>query len=72
MNPQEKRELAQSIRHIRDSFGVAILLIEHDMGLRHGHLRADHGSRPGPDHQRRPPAAVQNCPRVIQAYLGVE
>ena len=33
LNSQEKRELAESIRQIRDRFGVAILLIEHDMGL---------------------------------------
>src|SRR6478735_4040544 len=33
LNPQEKIELAKSIREIRDRFDVAILLIEHDMGL---------------------------------------
>ena len=33
LNSQEKGELAKSIRQIRDRFGVAILLIEHDMGL---------------------------------------
>ncbi len=33
LNSQEKRELAQAIRQIRDEFGVSILLIEHDMGL---------------------------------------
>ena len=33
LNSQEKVELAKSIRQIRDQFGVAILLIEHDMGL---------------------------------------
>ena len=33
MNPQEKIELMELIRFIRDRFGVGILLIEHDMKL---------------------------------------
>jgi branched-chain amino acid transport system ATP-binding protein len=70
LNPQEKGELAKSIRQIRDELGVAILLIEHDMGLvmdiceqitvlDHG-ITIAHG----------PPKAIQNDPTVITAYLG--
>lgn len=33
MNPTETRELMETIRQIRDMFGVGILLIEHDMAL---------------------------------------
>ena len=33
MNPQEKIELMNLIRFIRDQFDVGILLIEHDMKL---------------------------------------
>ena len=33
MNSQEKRELVQTIRKIRDTYHLAILLVEHDMEL---------------------------------------
>ncbi len=33
LNDSETRELTETIRRIRDEFGVTILLVEHDMGL---------------------------------------
>ncbi len=33
MNPSETAELLETIRNIRDDFGIAVLLIEHDMSL---------------------------------------
>ena len=53
MNPQEKVELMDLIRFIRDQFGVGILLIEHDMKLVMSDLRADHRAGPRRDDRRR-------------------
>ena len=33
LNDIETKELTETIRRIRDTFGVTILLVEHDMGL---------------------------------------
>ena len=72
LNPQEKRDLQQLIDQLRKEFGVAVLLIEHDMSLVMGVsdriLVMEHG---------KPittglPDEVRNDPRVIKAYLGEE
>ena len=72
MNPSETAELMENIVKIRDTFQIAVMLIEHDMNLvmrvcekivvlENGALIAEGTS-----------AEIKRNPRVIEAYLGAE
>ena len=70
MNPNETRDLMNTIALIRKEFGVTILLIEHDMKLVSGICEKLTVLNFGRVLSQGETSAVLNDPEVIKAYLG--
>jgi len=70
MNPSETAELMENIRRIRDTFEIAILLIEHDMNLVMGICEGICVLNYGKVIAKGSPDEIKANPQVIEAYLG--
>ena len=70
MNPNETKELMDTIRFVRDNFDMTVLLIEHDMKLVSGICEELTVLNFGQVLAQGKTADVLNDPQVIKAYLG--
>jgi branched-chain amino acid transport system ATP-binding protein len=70
LNPRETAELGQLLMHIRDEFGIGVLLIEHDMsvvmGISDHIIVLDYGRKIADGD----PEQIKRDANVIKAYLG--
>ena len=70
MNPSETAELMENIVKIRDTFKIAVMLIEHDMSLVMGICEGICVLNFGQIIAKGTAEEIQSNPTVIEAYLG--
>ena len=70
MNPHETADLMDIVRHIRDTYDVTILLIEHDMKFVSGLCDEITVLNFGTVLAQGSPEVALNDPEVIKAYIG--
>lgn len=70
MNPNETKELMETIRFVRDHFDLTVLVIEHDMSLVSGICEEITVLNFGTELAKGKTEDVLKNPEVIKAYLG--
>ena len=70
MNPNETKELMETIRFVRDHFDLTVLVIEHDMSLVSGICEEITVLNFGTELAKGKTDEVLKNPEVVKAYLG--
>jgi branched-chain amino acid transport system ATP-binding protein len=72
LDDDESSELVNQVRLIRDRFGCAVLIIEHDMSVIMGVSERIQVLDFGRSIAEGPPERIRTDPRVLEAYLGTD